>query len=138
MRIPSNADRGTLRFDITPMIDVVFNLIIFFLVSSHFVRSEQAEAVDLSRATQEEQKNELALPLVITIQPGQIPTVRGEAVDSLQIDQLILAGKLEQGERFEVHVRVDKTVPFERIEPIMLACAKAGVVFKFAVFLDEE
>jgi biopolymer transport protein ExbD len=138
MRIPSNADRGALRFDITPMIDVVFNLIIFFLVSSHFVRSEQAEAVDLAHATQEEQKNEIALPLVITIQPGQPPTVRGEALDNTQIDQLIQAGKLEQGERFEVHLRVDKTVPFERFEPIMLSCARAGVVFKFAVFLDEE
>lgn len=138
MRIPSNADRGTLKFDITPMIDVVFNLIIFFLVSSHFVRSEQAEAVDLAHATQEEQKNEIALPLVITIQPGQPAMVRGEVVDGQQMDQLILAGKIEQGERFEVHLRVDKSVPFERIEPIMLACARAGVVFKFAVFLDEE
>jgi biopolymer transport protein ExbD len=138
MRIPSNADRGALKFDITPMIDVVFNLIIFFLVSSHFVRSEQAEAVDLAQATQEEQKNETALPLVVTIQPGQAPTIRGETVDSQQIDQLILAGKVEQGERFEVHLRVDKTVPFERIEPIMLSSARAGVVFKFAVFLKDE
>jgi biopolymer transport protein ExbD len=121
--------------NITPMIDVVFLLIIFFLVASHFVRSEHAEAVDLAEATQEEDQNPLALPLVVTIQADRSMTVRSEPVDHPQIDQLILAGKIEQGERFEVHVRADKTVPFEVIEPVMLACARAGVVFKFAVFL---
>ncbi len=138
MRIPTRNDRGGLKFNITPMIDVVFLLIIFFLVSSHFVRSEQAEAVDLAEATQEEEKNPLALPLVITLQPEGPPMVRGEPTDYGQIDQLVLAGKLEQAERFEVHVRADKTVPFERIEPIMLSCARAGVTFKFAVFLKDE
>jgi biopolymer transport protein ExbD len=138
MRIPARNDRGGLKFDITPMIDVVFNLIIFFLVTSHFVRSEQVESVDLATATQKEQKNPVALPLVITIQKDQSLSIRGESVDLGQIDQLILAGKLEQGERFEVHVRADKTVPFQVIEPIMISCARAGVNFKFAVFLKDE
>ena len=138
MRIPTREGRRSLQFNITPMIDVVFLLIIFFLVSSHFVRSEHAEAVDLAEATQEEEKNPIALPLVITIQADRSMTVRSEPVDHAQIDQLILAGKIEQGERFEVHVRADKTVPFEVIEPVMLACARAGVVFKFAVFLKDK
>ncbi len=138
MRIPTRERRGGLQFNITPMIDVVFLLIIFFLVSSHFVRSEHIEAVDLAEATQEEEKNPLALPLVITIQADRSMTVRSEPVDHAQIDQLILAGKLEQGERFEVHVRADKTVPFEIIEPIMLSCAGSGVIFKFAVFLKDR
>ena len=135
MRIPTRERRGALQFNITPMIDVVFLLIIFFLVASHFVRSEHAEAVDLAEATQEEEKNPLALPLVITIQADRSMTVRSEPVDQGQIDQLILAGKIEQGERFEVHVRADKTVPYEVIEPIMLSAARSGAVFKFAVFL---
>src|SRR5688500_14243669 len=130
MRIPARSDRGGLKFDITPMIDVVFNLIIFFLVTSHFVRSEQVESVNLATATQKEEKNPLALPLVITIQADRSLSIRGEIVDLGQIDQLILAGKLEQGERFEVHVRADKTVPFEVIEPVMISCARSGVIFK--------
>ncbi len=138
MKIPTRERKGGLQFNITPMIDVVFLLIIFFLVASHFVRSEHAEAVDLAEATQEEDKNPLALPLVVTIQADRSLKVRGDGVDHAQIDQLILAGKIEQKDRFEVHVRADKTVPFEVIEPIMLACACAGVVFKFAVFLKDK
>jgi biopolymer transport protein ExbD len=138
MRIPTRERRRGLQFNITPMIDVVFLLIIFFLVASHFVRSEHAEAVELAEATQEEEKNPLALPLVVTIQADKAMTIRGEPVDHAQIDQLILAGKIEQANRFEVHVRANKTVPFQVIEPVMLACARAGVVFKFAVFLKDK
>lgn len=51
MRLPTQYNQRTpLRFNITPLIDVVFLLIIFFLVASHFVRSEQAEPVDLPLA----------------------------------------------------------------------------------------
>lgn len=138
MKIPTRERRRGLQFNITPMIDVVFLLIIFFLVASHFVRSEHAEAIDLAEATQEEEKDPLALPLVVTIRNDQSMSIRSEPADHAQIDQLILAGKVEQGERFEVHVRADKTVPFEVIEPVMLSCARAGVTFKFAVFLKEE
>ena len=52
MKIPSqHQQRSPLTFNITPLIDVVFLLIIFFLVASHFVRSEQAEAIELPDAT---------------------------------------------------------------------------------------
>lgn len=138
MKIPTRERRRGLQFNITPMIDVVFLLIIFFLVASHFVRSEHAEAIDLAEATQEEEKDPQALPLVVTIRKDQSMSIRSEAVDHAQIDQLILAGKIEQGERFEVHVRADKTVPYEIIEPVMLSCARAGVTFKFAVFLKDQ
>ncbi|MCA9048548.1 MAG: biopolymer transporter ExbD, partial [Planctomycetaceae bacterium] len=40
VRIPSKVSRSELQFNITPLIDVVFLLIIFFLVASHFARSE--------------------------------------------------------------------------------------------------
>ena len=61
MRIPARYnERPALRFNITPLIDVVFLLIIFFLVASHFVRSEQAEPVELPLASTGESDNELA------------------------------------------------------------------------------
>ena len=51
MRLPTQfRQRTPLRFNMTPLIDVVFLLIIFFLVASHFVRSEQAEPVELPLA----------------------------------------------------------------------------------------
>ena len=42
-RIKKEADRP----DLTPMIDVVFQLLVYFLVSTNFARGEQVYRVDL-------------------------------------------------------------------------------------------
>ena len=67
MRIPVRRT-SQLRFNITPLIDIVFLLIIFFLVASHFVRSELQEPIELPAAREgESEPNEIARRLVITI-----------------------------------------------------------------------
>ena len=38
MRTPKYQERGSLEFNMTPMIDVTFQLIIFFLVSSRMAQ----------------------------------------------------------------------------------------------------
>ena len=40
MRTPNHTQDGGVHFNMTPMIDVVFLLIIFFLVSSHLAKQE--------------------------------------------------------------------------------------------------
>src|SRR5437762_11335953 len=40
MRIPARAISSDVGFNMTPMIDVVFQLIIFFLLSSHLAKQE--------------------------------------------------------------------------------------------------
>ena len=49
MRVPSNLRSGSLGFNMTPMIDVVFLLIIFFLVSSHLAKQEVQMPLPLAR-----------------------------------------------------------------------------------------
>lgn len=80
MRLPTRyGQRTPLQFNITPLIDIVFLLIIFFLVASHFVRSEQAEAVDLPQATSGEADSELAAcRLTITLQQDGSLFIGGE------------------------------------------------------------
>src|SRR5215510_12554998 len=41
MRTPSRAVSSDVGFNMTPMIDVVFQLIIFFLLSSHLAKQEK-------------------------------------------------------------------------------------------------
>ena len=135
MKIPtSNRARG-LRFNITPLIDIVFQLIIFFLVASHFVRNENLEVVELPEATQRE-SDEAESPhrLVVTITANRAMHVAGNAVDLTAVEQMIAAGLEASPQRFEVRLRGDRSVPYELVEPILLACARAGVRdVKFAV-----
>ena len=52
MRIPTRGRQMGLNFDITPLIDVVFQLIIFFLAATYIIRSDASEKVQLPKATQ--------------------------------------------------------------------------------------
>lgn len=56
MRVPTRRRDTGLKFDITPLIDIVFNLVIFFLVATHFVSSEARETVDLPAASSTDQR----------------------------------------------------------------------------------
>ena len=49
MRIPARAISGDVGFNMTPMIDVVFQLIIFFLLSSHLAKQETQLAAAAAR-----------------------------------------------------------------------------------------
>ena len=52
MKIPTRTQDRGFAFNITPLIDVVFLLIIFFLVASHFIRNENVERIELPLASQ--------------------------------------------------------------------------------------
>ena len=50
MKFPSFSKGGEVGFNMTPMIDVVFQLIIFFLVSSHLAKQEVQYKLPLPEA----------------------------------------------------------------------------------------
>jgi len=127
MKIPTRTRPPGLRFNITPMIDIVFLLIIFFLVASHFVHSETADAVELPTATQHDDR-ESPHRLVITIPADQRYRVAGRELPIEEVDQVIAAaGRQPESSTFEVQIRGDRSVPYKFIEPILLSCARAGV-----------
>lgn len=135
MRRPVSARSHGLAFNITPLIDIVFNLIIFFLAASHFARSESSEAVELPTARRGMNEDATAARrLIVTITAQRRLLVQGREVTMPEIEQMLIAGRAEAGTPFEVRIRSDREVPYEVIEPILLACAKNGVAdVKFAV-----
>jgi len=126
VKIPTRRRQHGLRFNITPLIDVVFLLIIFFLAASHFARSESQIDVTLPEATHEEPA---AAPqrLVITITPDGVLHVGSRSVEFASVDKMIVSGFAEHGNAFEVHIRMDRSVEYALTEPIIIACARAGV-----------
>lgn len=140
MRIPSRQREFGLRFNITPLIDVVFLLIIFFLAASHFVRNEMQEEVELPTATQEEDPSaDDSSPsrLVLTITRDEQLHVAGRAVSLVEVEHLIQQGSLEHQGDFELRIRGDRHIPYRLIEPLLTTAAAAGVTkIKFAVIAE--
>ena len=144
VKVPTRKREHGLQFNVTPLIDVVFLLIIFFLVASHFVHAENKESVDLPKATQaDDQADDSPNRLVVTVTADRQLHVGGRVVGFDELEQMIFAGGAsdngEERNRFEVSIRGDRTVPYSVIEPIILACARAGVTrVKFSVLRTTE
>ncbi len=132
MRVPINFSRAGASFNMTPMIDVVFLLIIFFLVSSHLARQEVQLEMDLPDAgTGEPTGDDQTRRVVVNVLPDAEPTgrimVAGRRMQPDELTRLIDYESRRADRQLEVRIRSDRTVPYGAVEPILLACARAGV-----------
>lgn len=139
MRLPARTRQLGVTVNITPLIDVIFLLIIFFLAASHFVRNESRDEVNLPEATTgEEESGESKARLVITVTEDGTYKVGGGEVTVDDLAPMLFDGMAKDKELFEVRIRGDERVPFRMIEPVMLECAKAGVTkIKFGALPGE-
>lgn len=128
MRLPVRTRQLGVTVNITPLIDVIFLLIIFFLAASHFVRNESRDEVSLPEvATGEDETSKSKARLVITVTEAGVYKVGGGEVTIDDLQPMLFDGMAKDQELFEVRIRGDERVPFRVIEPVMLECAKAGV-----------
>ena len=102
--------REQLTPDITPLIDIVFLLLIFFLVSTAFKKNESALPLQLpsSEASKQMiQKEEVSIEL----SPEKM-ALKGKEVSFAQLDAAL---SLVKDKKMPVNVRIDKKVHYERI-----------------------
>jgi biopolymer transport protein ExbD len=128
VRTPTYAARAGLSFNMTPMIDIVFLLIIFFIVSSHLARQEIQLELALPLATSgQSPEDDSTRRLVVNVMPdGQIQ-LAGTPLSSEELPRKIAFESERSGGQIEVRIRSDRNVPYHFVEPIMVACARAGV-----------
>jgi biopolymer transport protein ExbD len=118
-----------ISLDLTPLIDIVFLLVIFFLVASQTARNESNEKVELPLASQAtDSQDQVIRRLVVTVTSDQSLHVGGQVVTLEQVTGLLERARAESavGE-YEVRIRGDRRVPFRVVEPLMVACAQAGI-----------
>lgn len=127
MRVPSRPHRRGLRFNITPMIDVVFLLVIFFLVTAHFVQHQEVDAVELPVATQTDDLEESPRRLVISILADRTLRAGGKDIAAEAFGTLLMQTIDGDPAGLEVRIRADRSVPYDVIEPLLLECARQGI-----------
>lgn len=111
--------------NLTSLIDMLFLLIIFFLVSSAFVEEEKDLEVELSRARSAPALTAPQSPVVLnvrrdgTILLGTQPIALADLLPRLQAIQLDSPGRM-------VQIRGDRRVPYEYVVAVHAAVAEAG------------
>lgn len=108
------------------MIDMVFNLVVFFLVASHF-SNEVEPSVELPRAETSQADAEDPRRLVITITESEQVLIKDQAIDLPELTDLVRKELDRNGPEFIVQIRSDRRVPYRAVEPLLLTCAQIGV-----------
>ena len=144
MRLPVSTDlRSPFRFNITPMIDVVFLLIIFFLVASYFIRSEQSRDVSLPEAIRGQPDIQSSdSRLTITIEKDGGHSIGGQRLSEAAVMNRIrslsganVAGKVSP----EVRIRSDRGARFGEIRKLIEQCAAEKITsIRFAVVAQDD
>lgn len=126
MRIPSHRLTSGVGINMTPMIDVVFQLIIFFLVASHLARQEAQLELPLPVADSGDLATEDRPSVVVNVLQSGDVLLGGRAVAPAQLEQQL--GRLLQDETdMEIRIRADRRVAYRFVQPVMLACYRLGV-----------
>lgn len=114
--------------NMTPLIDVVFLLLVFFLVASQFAQVEYEREVDLPEAESGEQPEPSPRRLIVHVGRDESLSVAGLPLDPEKLD-----GRLREfrgddpAADVEVRLRADRDVPYRVIKPVLLACARNGI-----------
>jgi len=140
MQIPRYKSNKKIGFNMTPMIDVVFLLIIFFLVSSHL--SKQENQIELSlpvAASADEDPAQQTPRMTITVTADGKYSLAGRPIATNRLSQQFSDVVAKEGEDLEVRIRGSRLAPYSAVEPIMLACTESGIWnVTYAVFREAQ
>ena len=130
MKTPHFGRDRTIEFQVAPMIDVVFLLVIFFLVSSHLSQQEPRVAIDLpeSESGIERDSPRAATVLIHVLADEQLlweqePATREEIASKLKAK----TSNEHAPAAANVRIRADRSASYRAVEPLLAACADAGV-----------
>ena len=120
--------RAQIGFNMTPMIDVVFLLIIFFLVSSHLARQENQMPLPLPKAESASDLPADQSPRVIlnVLGSGEI-RLSGRSVDLSELSRRLQRELERVGNELEVRIRSDRHVPYRFVGSILTVCSRVGI-----------
>jgi len=140
MRLPTRRRASRVGINMTPMIDVVFQLIIFFLVSSHLAKQEAQLELPLpvaesGAASDESPRRRLTLNV---LGDGTL-SLSGRTVSGADLTERLRDARREEKGDLEVRIRSDRSVPYRQIQPVLLSCARAGIWnVTFGVYRKED
>lgn len=129
MRIPSVAERSDVGINMTPLIDVVFQLLIFFLVSSHLARQEALMPLPLPDAQtglETELESESPRLTLNVLRDGSL-VLSGRRMTRAELPDHLARWLATVGRDGELRIRGDRSVKYEHVEPLLATCARVGL-----------
>ena len=126
MRIRDTADGEEPPINMTSMMDMVFNLLIFFLVATTMAQEEREMAVKLPKTSIVRPLSAPPQQLIINIRQDGAMVVSGQAYPVAEIEQMVRKLAKEQPDA-KVLVRADELSIHRYFAGVARMCHEAGI-----------
>ncbi|XZE33243.1 ExbD/TolR family protein [Pirellulaceae bacterium SH501] len=138
MRIPSYRGTSRVSINMTPMIDVTFLLIIFFLVSSHLAKQENFLKLSLPLASSGQADDATKPTFTIQVLADGSYQVGNQPMALDPIRRMIAQRNQSENGMVRIRIRTDRLSRYESIAGLLRICALTGNSdIVFAVY-DED
>ncbi len=132
-------DRGQAlsALSLTPLIDVVFLLLIFFLVASRLSQEDLELDIPLPSAANAMPMTAEPTELVVNVdQEGKV-FINEQLIAPEQLEKLILQSVVDNPQGPAVIIRADRRVPLQMPVSVMDLCIKCGAAYSLSI-ADED
>jgi biopolymer transport protein ExbD len=132
MKFKIPMEGGDDDINMAPMIDMVFLLLIFFMVASHLTALErvpvQLPVADKAKVPEEARDRQLVT--ILSRDDSGEDAIIFMNLQEVDIDQFSAAIRTlyEADENIRIYLRADRRVRHKHIKAVMQACADAGIV----------
>lgn len=118
-------NRDDVQLDMTPLVDVVFLLLIFFMLSTSLSVNPGIK-IDLPKASAEQVKKKKTT-LRVAVEPGGRIFLEGKKLSLAQLREKFKAVEKEHGDEALVVIEADKKVYHGLVVKVMDAAKSAGL-----------
>jgi len=126
MPLKTSQDDEMPAINLTPMLDIVFNLIIFFMVGTRFVDSEKKVDVKVPQVKHGGNMTSVPDKRLVNVHASGNVSLDGR---DLSLDQLVaqLGSDRRQNPEMAITIRGDARTDFQHVAAALAACNSAGV-----------
>ncbi|MGE9293754.1 MAG: ExbD/TolR family protein [Puniceicoccales bacterium] len=119
------SERAEEEFQMAPMIDMVFLLLVFFMCVSTLAQAEKNVQLELPESEESDVPDDLSDRGTVSVDAKGQPYLGAEAVSLEQMKDAITAS-LQENPRLRILVRADQAAQYGDIKKVLKACSEAG------------
>ena len=127
MAIQLNKGRAGNLLDLTPMIDMVFNLLIFFMVVTQFEKEERSIPVQLPAGSEATPLTAKPKEIIVSIDKDGRYFVRSKLLTEQELGKLLVDAEINNPRRQTVRIHGDERSPWKYVARAQYLCNRAGI-----------
>ena len=126
MLISAQEGKPTVSIELTPLIDMVFLLLIFFLVATTFRQEEREMQIALPFASSSAPISTMTRELIVNVDVEGTIIVGGRRLDQEELHQMITDAVAKNPDQ-KVTVRGDRGTAYDNVVRVLDVCKTGGI-----------